>query len=76
MATEREKAILTPVESARKQSDAFIVVGIMPGDRIFYAVDDRVTIPDLHGILQHNLDFICQSVAHFRARRAKEAKQQ
>ena len=78
MGSPREEAILTLVDSARKQADAFIVVGIMPGsgdaDRIFYSVDERVSIPDLHGILQRNLDFICQSVSHFRARRAKEAK--
>lgn len=68
----REQAILSLVESARKQSDAIIVIGICAGDRIFYSVDERITIPDLHGILRRNVDFICESVAKYRARVAQE----
>lgn len=74
MSSSREQAVLSLLDSARKQSDALIVVAIAPQDRIFYSVDDRLTLPDLHETLERNLDFICESVARFRARRAKERR--
>jgi len=75
LADPREQAILKLVEEARTKADAFIVIGIMPGDRFFYSCDDRVTLPDLHGILERNVDDVCGSVSRDRARRAKERRQ-
>jgi hypothetical protein len=66
------KAVLALVEQARIKADALIVVGILPGGAIVHSCDSRITIPDLHGALQDNVDFICQCVAHNRARAAKE----
>lgn len=71
MSQGKEQEVLGLVEKARKLSDAFIVVGILPGGRIFYSCDDRMTLPDLHGALQDNVDFICASVA-----RTRQAKRQ
>jgi hypothetical protein len=70
--SQRENTILNLVEQARLQSDALIVVGILPGGRIFHSCDPRLPLPDLHGALRDNLDFICESVAHHRARKTKE----
>jgi len=69
MPSAKEQQILRLVETARKEADALIVVGIMPGDRIFYSCDDRVPMPDLHGTLRRNVDFICESVARTRQER-------
>lgn len=74
MADPKEQAILKLIEDARKQSDAFIIVGILPGDRFFYSCDDRITLPDLHGELERSVDAICSSVSRTRARNAKERK--
>lgn len=71
MDSPREKAILALVRSARKQSDAFIVVGILPGGRFFYDCDDRIPVPDLHGALVNNVDAICASVARVRKERSQ-----
>lgn len=68
-----EKEILDLVERARTKSEAFIVVGILPGDRIFYSADPRIGIADPHGALQRNVDWICESVANTR-RRAQEQR--
>ena len=67
----KQKAVLDLVRSARKQADAIIVVGICPGG-FFYDCDDRVTLPDLQGLLEANVRDICASVSHARARKAKQ----
>jgi hypothetical protein len=72
MDKQKEEAILNLVASARQRSEAFIVVGILPGHRFFYSVDPNITIPDLHGVLQDNIDDICNSVARKRAREINE----
>ena len=74
MPSTKEQEILRLAEQARTKADAFIVVGIMPGGAIFQVSDPRITIPDLHGVLQDNVDFICECVSHARARKAKEGK--
>jgi hypothetical protein len=71
----REQAILKLVEEARKKSYAFIVLGILPGDRFFYSCDERITLPDLHGQLENIGDAVCESVSRTRARNAKERRQ-
>ena len=75
MDSQREQAIRL-VEQARVQADALIVVGILPGGAAFHSADPRISIPDLHGALQDSVDFICERVAHNRARLAKERKVQ
>lgn len=69
-----ERIILNHVAQARAQADAIIVVGIMPGGRFFFDCDNRITIPDLHGVLQDSIDRICENLAHVRAHQAKEGK--
>jgi hypothetical protein len=68
----KEEAILNLVMQARLRADAIIVVGIMPGGAVFFDCDKRITIPDLHGVLQDSTDFICQRVAVARAREINE----
>jgi hypothetical protein len=75
VADSREQAILKQAEDLRKRTDAFIVLGILPGGRFFYACDDRITLPDLHGELERNVDAVCESLSRSRARNAKERKQ-
>jgi len=72
--SQREQAILRLTEQARIQADALIVVGILPGGSVFHSCDPRIPIPDLHETLENSVDFICERVAHNRARLAKERK--
>jgi|GEM_PF-5455436 len=74
MSQDKERTILGHVQQARRLSDAFIVVGILPGGRVFYDCDDRISLPDLHGVLLNNVDFICESVARTRQARKQGGK--
>ncbi len=74
MASPRESAVLHLAEMARRQSDALVVLGVMPGGRFFYVVDDNLTLPDLHCTLREVVDPLVASVSRTRGRKAKEAK--
>lgn len=67
---QQERYVLNMIEKARRDTNAFIVIGVLPGDRFFYSVDDTVSVEDLQGILQRNLFEVCASVR--RKRMAKK----
>jgi hypothetical protein len=66
MSNVNEQTVLKLAEQLREKADAVIVVGYLPGDRFFYAVDGRITIPDLHGVLERNATAVADSVARLR----------
>jgi hypothetical protein len=67
MDSKTAESALTLVRQARLRADAIIVVAFLPGGDVIYECDSRITIPDLHGLLQGSNDFICQCVARRRA---------
>ena len=70
----QDTAILHLVEIARQKSDAFIVLGIMPGGRFFFSCDDKIALPDLQRAIEENTEAIIASVSRSRGRKAKEAR--
>ena len=66
MDEKKKQSVLRKVEELRREADALVVVGIMPGGDIFRSVDPRLTVPDLHRALEESIDFICECVARER----------
>lgn len=57
--------IKTMLLTSRVNSDGLIAVLITPNE-VLFSCDRRVTIPDLHGLLQGEIDNICAHVANER----------
>lgn len=75
MSSPREAAVLHLAEMARRQSDALIVLGVLPGGRFFYSVDDHLALPDLQCALEEIIDPLIASVSRARGRKAKETNE-
>jgi hypothetical protein len=54
------------LQTVRAISDGLIVLAITP-DQVLWSVDHRLTIADLHGLLQENVKEICARIARERA---------
>ena len=68
MTDKNKQRVLNLLQLARAHGDALIVLAITPND-VLWSCDERVTIPDLHGLLQDNVDGICAQIARDRAER-------
>ena len=60
------RRVLNMIQMARAISDGLIVIAITPDD-VLWSVDRRLTIPDLHGLLQETSEGICERIARERA---------
>lgn len=72
MDNRQEAECLRLADDLRRKSDAIVIVGFLPAGRMFWSVDERIALPDLHFLLRNAADDVCGSVSRTRGRAAKE----
>ena len=68
MDVKQQQAMLAQVQALRTRADAMVVLGIT-ADNFFYAIDDRLSVPDLRKLLNESVPHICDGVERARAKK-------